>query len=166
MLDRVRHGWVDSLSWLLLPRACAWLAFDTLQLQPERSIVATAQTWLRISNEYIAQYTKLPGPAALTFLKARAAHLSRMFFVGRHLFSSLPLAVMQALKSLTSDWQNLSRISWRGEPSSSLAKLRTNQIGAYLLNDTFVDKGWLFLGSTEVVDHVFHRHGWRVWVIK
>ena len=78
---------------------------------PSGPIVAIAQTSPRISDEQVAQYTKLPGPAALTFLKARAAHLSRMFFVGRHLFSSLPLAVMQALKSLTSDWQNLSRMS-------------------------------------------------------
>ena len=107
---------VRVLGWPLTHSSCI----------PSGQVVAIAQISLRISDEQAAQYTKLPGPAALTFLKARAAHLSRMFLVGKHLFSSLPLAVMQVLKALTSAWQNLSRMSWRGDPSSSLAKLKND----------------------------------------
>ena len=49
--------------------------------------------------------------------------MSRIPLLSRHLFSSLPLAVMQALNFYKSTLQNLSRMSWRGDPSSSLAKL-------------------------------------------
>ena len=70
------------------------------------------------------QKTHFPGPAELTVLKALPAQESRIFFVSRHLFSSFPFAVMQVRNPLTSPWQNLSKMSWRGEPSSSRAKLK------------------------------------------
>ena len=34
-------------------------------------------------------------------------------------------------------------------------------------NDSLIDKGWLFLGTTEHVDHIFHWHGdWVVFAVK
>ena len=67
---------------------------------------------------------------------------------------------MQALKAERSAGQNFYRMSWRGEPSSSLAKLARLIITALsdLLDDGFVGEGRLSFGTTEVVDHVFHRH--------
>ena len=59
----------------------------------------------------------------LTFLKASAAHLSKTFLVGRHLFSLKSLADMQPLKLPTSSAQNWAKMACLGELSSSLGKL-------------------------------------------
>ena len=84
----------------------------------------------------------MPAPARLTVLKAFPAHLSRIPFDSRHLFSSLPLAVMQVRKAERSAGQNLKRMSWRGEPSSSLAKLGERLEGESddLLDNTFISE--------------------------
>lgn len=105
---------------------------------------------------------KIHSGSELTFLKASEAHLSRMPLVSRHLFSSKLLALMQFLKVFKSDWQNLSKILCLGEPSSSLGKLYSIVIirvkDGHVLDNSFIDKGGLLLGTTEHVDHIFHWH--------
>ena len=113
----------------------------------------------RLDNAPITQNTKLA--SALTCLNALEAHLSKIDFVGRHLFSSKLLAVMQALNVPTSASQNLARMACLGESSSSLGKLMVNMSkrgSKYLQDDSFIDEGRLLFGTTEHVDHIFHWH--------
>ena len=64
-----------------------------------------------------------------------------------------------------------------GHAFSKLIKIRFAELGknsiswrALVLSweedDTLVDKGWLFLGTTEHVDHIFHRHVFLSFLLK
>ena len=70
-----------------------------------------------------AQKTQLPAPAVFTTMKASDAHVSSTFLDSRHLFSSNPFATMHARKAPNWSGQNLARMAWRGEASSSLGNL-------------------------------------------
>ena len=91
--------------------------------QPASRATSTLTRLLRTTAQ-LSSAQKIHSGSALTFLKDVAAHLSRTAFVGRHLFSSQLFAFMQFLNCFTSSLQNFSRMAWRGEPSSSLGKLK------------------------------------------
>ena len=102
--------------------------------------------------------------SALTFLNAKAEHLSRTPLVSKQLFSLKSLAAMHPLKAFMLSSQNCIMIACLGDPSSSLGKLNKGesfsqlQYDRHLQNNSLIDEGRLFLSSTKHVDHILSWH--------